>query len=160
MIKKILLGLLALVILFLVGFVLFVQFSWDKKYDLDYPELRISTDSAVIARGKYLTHGPAHCITCHVGGYEELIKADRGDSVPLKGGVIFPLGPLGSVSPPNLTPDPETGIGRYNDGEIFRMMRHSVKPDGTTALVPMTPGPRTHIDAQQMDCLRLPWNSN
>ncbi len=139
MIKKVLLGLLALLILFLAGFVIYVQLSWDKKYDLAYPELKTSTDSAVIARGRYLAHGPAHCVTCHVGGYDELIQADRGDNVPLKGGVVFPLGPLGTLSPPNLTPDPETGIGRYEDGEIFRLMRHSVKPDGTATLVPMMP---------------------
>ena len=139
MIKKIILGLLALVVLFLAGFVLYVLSSWDKKYDLAYPDLTISTDSAVIAHGKYLAHGPAHCITCHVGSFDDLFRADQGENVPLKGGVVFPLGPLGTVSPPNLTPDPETGIGRYEDPEIFRMMRHSVKPNGMSALVPMMP---------------------
>ena len=139
MILKAILGLFGLIAVFVIGFVVYVQINWNKTYDLDYPQLSLSQDSAVIARGKYLAHGPAHCITCHVGGIKELIRADRGENTPLQGGVLFPMGPLGTVSPPNLTPDPETGIGRYSDGEIFRLMRHSVKPDGTTALVPMMP---------------------
>ena len=139
MVKKILLGLLALMVLVVVGFIVFVQLSWNTRYDYPYPSLELSTDSAVLARGQYLVRGPAHCITCHVGGYDELIQADQQGNVPLKGGVVFPLGPLGTVSPPNLTPDPETGIGRYENGEIFRMMRHAIKPDGTVALVPMMP---------------------
>jgi uncharacterized protein YxeA len=39
MIKKILLGLLAVVVIVIVGFVVFVQMSWDKTYDIPYPDL-------------------------------------------------------------------------------------------------------------------------
>ena len=137
MIKKAILGFLALVILFLGGFVLYVLSSWDKKYELAYPDLRTSSDSSVIALGRYLALGPAHCIECHGGSLDELIQAETDETVPLKGGLILPLGPMGTVSPVNLTPDAETGIGRYEDGEIFRMLRHSVKADGTAPLTPM-----------------------
>ncbi len=137
MIKKVILSLLALVVLFLGGFVLYVQLNWDKKYDLAYPDLGSSTDTAVIAHGRYLALGPAHCIECHGGTLDELIQAETDETVPLKGGLILPFGPLGTVPIPNLTPDPETGIGRYEDGEILRMLRHSVKPDGTASMTPM-----------------------
>ncbi len=63
-----------------------------------------------------------------------MILTEKGEPIPLSGGVVFPLGPLGSLSPANLTSDPETGLGRYSDGQIFRMMRHAVKPDGTAAI--------------------------
>ncbi|WP_258105657.1 cytochrome c [Marinoscillum sp. MHG1-6] len=139
MLKKILLGLLALIILLVGGFVIYVQLNWNKTYDIPYPELQVSTDSAVIAKGEYLVKGPAHCAICHVSSFDEMIKADGGEDIPLKGGVRFPLGPLGIISPANLTPDPETGIGRYTDGQLFRMMRHAVKPDGTGTLSLMMP---------------------
>lgn len=139
MIKKILLSLLVIIVLIVVVFFIYIQLNWNKKYNVDYPDLKVSSDSAVIARGEYLVKGPAHCTNCHVGSYEELIRSYKGEDLPLKGGVIFPLGPLGEVSPANLTPDSETGIGRYTDDQIFRMMRHAVKPDGTATLSLLMP---------------------
>jgi hypothetical protein len=61
-------------------------------------------------------------------------RADAGEDLPLSGGVVFPMGPLGSISVPNLTPDPETGLGRYSDGQVFRMLRHAIRPDGTASM--------------------------
>ncbi len=139
MLKKILLGLLGLIAVVFIIFIVYIQSSWDRTYDIAYPQLNVSSDSAVIAKGKYLVHGPAHCSNCHVSSYKEMILTDKGEPIPLSGGVVFPLGPLGSLSPANLTSDLETGLGRYSDGEIFRMMRHAVKPDGTAALALMMP---------------------
>jgi mono/diheme cytochrome c family protein len=120
-------------------FVIYVQSNWDKQFDYAFPTLQVSTDSAVIARGKYLVHGPAHCSSCHVADVQSIIDSDEGQPVPLQGGVEFPLGPLGVMFPKNLTPDPETGIGRYSDGQVFRMMRHAVRPDGTATLALLMP---------------------
>ena len=53
--------------------------------------------------------------------------------LPLAGGRPFHL-PFGTIYSRNLTPDVETGIGRYTDGELARVLRHSVKPDGRAAL--------------------------
>ncbi|HSJ67698.1 MAG TPA: molybdopterin dinucleotide binding domain-containing protein [Anditalea sp.] len=55
------------------------------------------------------------------------------------GGVEFPFPPLGVMYAKNLTPDPTTGIGRYSDGQLFRMMRHADKPDGTATLSVLMP---------------------
>lgn len=139
MLKKILLGILIAIVLLVSILVLYIQASWDRKYDIPYPALQSSSDSAVIATGKYLVHGPAHCSGCHLSSWEDFVLAEEGHDLPLKGGVIFPLGPLGEVSPANLTPDPQTGIGRYTDGQLFRMMRHAVKPDSTGTLAVMMP---------------------
>ena len=139
MIKKILLGGLAVIFVAVVAFVIYVQSSYDKTYEVAYPDLQISRDSAIIARGAYLLNGPAHCSSCHVSNIDELIRVDNGEHIPLRGGVTFLLGPLGTMYPKNLTPDKETGIGRYNPEEVFRMMRHAVKPDGTATLTPMMP---------------------
>jgi mono/diheme cytochrome c family protein len=39
----------------------------------------------------------------------------------------------------NLTPDAETGIARYTDGQIFRLLRHNVRPNGRASLAPLMP---------------------
>ncbi len=125
MLKRILLGLFAVVVIALLGAFTYVQFTWDKVYDIPYPALTSSTDSAVIALGEYYVNGPAHCSTCHTQN--------------LSGGETFNMGPMGEVTTANLTPDPETGIGRYEDKEIFRMMRHAVKPNGRASIALMMP---------------------
>jgi mono/diheme cytochrome c family protein len=114
---------LALVIL-LVGLFVFVQLTWDKKYDAPYPDITASTDSAVIERGKYLALGPAHCITCHVP-MDKVKDAEDGIVMPLSGGWELSI-PPGTFRAPNITPDMETGIGKMTDGEIARSLRYSV----------------------------------
>lgn len=139
MIKKILFISLMILCIVAIGFTAFVWSQWNKTYDIKGPALQVSTDSAIIARGKYLVHGPAHCSTCHVSTYKDMIESDAGGTVQLKGGVSFPLGPIGILSPANLTPDPTTGLGRYSDEQVFRMMRHAIKPNGTATLSVLMP---------------------
>lgn len=108
----------------------------NKTFDAPYPEVNISTDSAVLARGEYLVYGPGHCADCH-GKVEMMAEKEAGEKVPLTGGLEFKL-PLGSLYAPNLTPDPETGIGRWDDKTIARALRHGVGHDGR-ALFPFMP---------------------
>ena len=138
--KKIVLGVAALLGVALLGGFTHVQLSWDKRWDdIPAPDLKVTEDPEVIARGKYLVHGPAHCSNCHVGSLEELKRADAGEDLPLAGGAVFPLAPLGDIPLPNLTPDPETGIARFDDGLVFRMLRHNVRPNGMASMGPMMP---------------------
>ena len=137
---RVFVGLIALVLILVVGAYAWISLTWDKTYDdVEYPDLEVSTDPAVIERGRYLVHGPAHCSNCHVGSYEEAMRADAGEDIPMAGGWTFEMGPLGSITTANLTSDEETGLGRYSDGEVFRMLRHNVKPDGHTSIAPMMP---------------------
>lgn len=139
MIKKILLIVLSVIILFFVSSFIFVNVSWDKKYDWPGPALKTSTDSSVIARGKYLVHGPAHCSSCHVSNFSDLVASDQGKDVALQGGVKFVMGPLGNLYTRNLTSDKKTGLGRYSDEQIFRMMRHGIRPDGQATMPLLMP---------------------
>ncbi|MES2622714.1 MAG: cytochrome c [Bacteroidota bacterium] len=134
MIKKILLTVLTVIVLLVAGLFLFVQLSWNKKYDWPVPALKTSTDSAVIAKGKYLVNGPAHCVSCHVSDFDALVRSDTGDAIPLKGGIRFPMGPLGGMYTRNLTNDKQTGLGRYSDEKLFRMMRHGIRPDDVASM--------------------------
>ncbi|HRG79650.1 MAG TPA: cytochrome C, partial [Cyclobacteriaceae bacterium] len=60
MIKKILLGLLFLIVSLVIGFVILVFARFNRTFEAPYPEIKASTDSAMIARGRYLALGPAH----------------------------------------------------------------------------------------------------
>jgi mono/diheme cytochrome c family protein len=124
-----------------VGSVLvWVLLTWDRVYDdIPNPQLAASTDPDVIARGQYLVRGPAHCSNCHVGDIQEMVRADAGEQLPMKGGMEFPLGPIAVLYTANLTPDPDTGIGRYSDGEILRLLRHNVKPNHRASIAPLMP---------------------
>jgi hypothetical protein len=92
-----------------------------------------------IARGKYLVDNVTGCLGCH----SQIDEAASGEP-PLPGrlgsgrdfGVIpdFP----GRIRAPNLTPDLETGIASWSDGELLRAMREGVSKNGRP-LFPMMP---------------------
>lgn len=107
------------------------------KYDAPYPAIKASTDSSVIARGKHLVTGPAHCIDCHSWIHNKDSALRMGENVSLVGGTAFNL-PFGTFYTHNLTPDKETGIGNMTDGEIARVLRYSVKKNGE-AVLPFMP---------------------
>jgi mono/diheme cytochrome c family protein len=128
MIKKILIGLFAVVLLIVAVFAILVYARHDRTFEAPYPDIKASTDSALIARGRYLALGPAHCTHCHAP-MSEFFKVDRGEEVPLSGGFNFEL-PIANIYAPNITPDEETGIGKLTDGELARAFRYGVRHDG------------------------------
>lgn len=105
---------------------IFIQSSYDKTYEAPYPNIKASSDSAIIARGKHLAYGPAHCGTCHMP-MDKIKEVENGAIYPLSGGWTFTI-PPGTFRAPNLTPDKETGIGNLKDEEIARVLRHMVSP--------------------------------
>jgi mono/diheme cytochrome c family protein len=53
------------------------------------------------------------------------------------------VGADGKIPAPNITPDPETGIGRWSDAEIAQAIRNGLRPDGAR-LHPIMPYPALH----------------
>jgi mono/diheme cytochrome c family protein len=125
---------LALIVI-VAGLVLTVFVRQNKTYEAPLPELAAVSDSSMIARGKYLVYGPAHCSGCHspLSNWEAIAA---GAELPLEGGFEFHL-PLGTVYPANLTPH-ETGIGKMTDQQIVRALRYGVGHDGR-ALIDIMP---------------------
>jgi len=112
----------------IVTLVLVVWLMQYKKYDAPYPDIHASSDSSVIARGKYLVTGPAHCADCHAPDSAAKIVA-QGGVVNLTGGYVFKL-PIGTLTSPNLSSDKETGLGDWDDKTIARSLRYGVGHDG------------------------------
>jgi mono/diheme cytochrome c family protein len=119
----------AMALLLCAGFVLIVTVlaRENRVHDLPLPPLRASTSPEAIERGRYLVNGPAHCISCHD-------DPDAPGEPALSGGLAFHI-PLGTYFAPNITSDPETGIGEVSDGALARTLRHGVDRDGRV-LVP------------------------
>ena len=74
----------------------------------------------LLARGEYLTRAGG-CFSCHTvpGG------------APLAGGRALET-PFGTFYSPNITPDPETGIGRWSAADFRRALRNGMRPDGAS----------------------------
>jgi mono/diheme cytochrome c family protein len=76
-------------------------------------------NASLIARGEYLTRA-ADCEACH----------STKDGAPFSGGLAFNL-PFGTLYSPNITPDKETGIGNWSDGDFLQAVHKGIAPDGT-----------------------------
>ena len=90
------------------------------------PALTAITDDAQIARGKYLvTIGG--CDDCHTPGH----FFGKPDMSRFLGGsdVGFEIPGQGVFVGPNITPDKETGIGRWTPEQIVKAMQTGERPD-------------------------------
>ena len=129
MIKKILLALVVIVLLVVVGVPAFMYGVYPKMRPA--PQMTAPKTPEAIERGRYLADALTGCIACH-----SPIDETRPGDFPQAGlefaGRIWPEGSgfPGKIVAPNLTPDPETGIGQWTDGEVVRAMREGVSRDG------------------------------
>lgn len=131
-IKRVAIGLAVFLVLGISSLAIAIVVREDRTFDRPYPEITASSDPAVIARGEYLVLGPAHCADCHASP-----NMTPSEQPHLAGGNAFHL-PLGTVYVRNITPDPTTGIGRYSDKELARVLRYGVHPTGR-AMLPFMP---------------------
>jgi mono/diheme cytochrome c family protein len=79
-----------------------------------------------LSRGRYLANGIARCFWCH----SPLNDADPATPRPESLGAGDILDAKTPVNAPNITPDPETGIGRWSDAEVVRAIREGIGRNG------------------------------
>ena len=108
------------------------------------PKTRALTDRRFEAtperlkRGAYLVEHVTGCTYCHTPQEQgpngpEIVAAKKGS------GQVFAIPGLpASLVAPNITPDPETGIGNFTDDQLARAIREGISHDGRT-LFPMMP---------------------
>jgi mono/diheme cytochrome c family protein len=77
-----------------------------------------SFDAALVAHGAALA-AIGDCASCH--------SAPGGEA--LAGGLPVPT-PFGTIYSSNITPDPETGIGRWSEAAFMRAMREGIDREG------------------------------
>src|SRR5262245_56844102 len=117
----------------------YVAQTWDRTWDAPLPAIQASTDPTIIRHGEYLVRGPAHCVDCHATSPAIVDDEETGEPDALAGGMTFALPPIGAIYARNLTPDRDTGLGRYSDAQIARVLRYSVLPDGQASVQPLMP---------------------
>lgn len=90
----------------------------------------ISADSlpqhqADLKNGEVL-YNAGGCRSCHQPGPD---LKDVDSNLPA-GGAPFKT-PIGTLYPPNLTPDPETGLGNWTDIQFVNAVQRGISPSGT-----------------------------
>jgi mono/diheme cytochrome c family protein len=76
-------------------------------------------------RGGYLVNTIMTCNNCHTPMGPSGPQFDKA----LSGGLRFNVPPF-DVTASNITPDPETGIGKWSDADIKKSLQDGVRPNG------------------------------
>ena len=85
-----------------------------------------------LANGEVLYHAGG-CISCHQPSPD---LAGIENTVPAGGAPLHT--PVGTLYPMNLTPDPETGIGKWTDLQFLNAVQRGISPEGEN-LIPALP---------------------
>ncbi|BFO55143.1 c-type cytochrome [Acidovorax sacchari] len=94
-----------------------------------------------ISRGEYLARA-GNCMACHTEPGGAPFAGGRGIETP-----------FGTVYSTNLTPDPDTGLGRWSDAAFWRALHHGRSRDGRL-LYPAFPYPSyTHVTREDADAI-------
>jgi mono/diheme cytochrome c family protein len=104
--------------------------------------------SDMVKRGDYLVNTIMTCGNCHSP------KGPQGD-IPGKhfsGGLSWDEPPF-KVTAPNITQDKETGIGKWSDADIKKLLREGVRPNGVTIATIMPTGFYEIITDHDMDAI-------
>ncbi|HVJ89748.1 MAG TPA: cytochrome c [Labilithrix sp.] len=120
------------------------------------PVISAPTSNEAIERGRYLVHHVAACVGCH-SPIQETVPGEPVVPGMLGAGRDFgeiPGSPV-HVRAPNITPDPETGIGNWTDGEIARAIREGVSKNGRPLFPQMPYGTyrETLADGEVLDII-------
>jgi len=91
------------------------QRKLNREWEVAGAALKVTRDSAQIARGRHLATAVSKCTECH--------GADLGGTVFIDGM------PMGVLIASNLTAGKGGVLPRYNDAQLEAAIRHGVKPD-------------------------------
>lgn len=115
--KRLLVGLIGLLVLVLLGLMLL---AWESALPEQSPPSAGQFNQSDIERGRVLA-GIGNCASCHTTDPER----------PYAGGRAMPTSFFGTLYSTNISPDPDTGIGRWSEDAFIRSMREGVAPDGS-----------------------------
>jgi mono/diheme cytochrome c family protein len=105
-------------------------------------------DFTQLERGWYLTI-LSDCASCHTV---------PGSNQPLAGGRSIET-PFGNIVAPNITPDPETGIGSWSDEQFDAAIRRGIRRDGSRLYPAMPYNAYTKMSRDDVLAIRAYLNS-
>jgi len=97
----------------------------------------VASAETLVDRGSYLVNSIGACGNCHA---RDAQGSNFHPAMALAGGFIFDvIDPdlPGHVIAPNITPDKETGIGKWSEADIVMALRNGKRPDGSIIGPPM-----------------------
>jgi mono/diheme cytochrome c family protein len=97
--------------------------------------------ASIIARGEYLAQA-GDCVACHTAPEGKLFA----------GGRAMPT-PFGTLYTSNITPDPETGVGKWTADQFYTMMHTGRSPDGGLLYPAMPFGSYTKVTRADSDAI-------
>jgi hypothetical protein len=135
MIKKIVFGLVAVIVFGVGGF--FYYFSVILPRDIPAPEMSLPTDAETVERGRYLATHVAVCMDCHSTRNWDFYSGPIVPGSLGRGGEIFDheSGLPGVMMSKNITP---YNLADWSNGELFRAITGGLQKNGD-ALFPLMP---------------------
>lgn len=103
--------------------------------------VQTSATTQVINRGEYLARA-GDCVACHTTPNGKSFAGGR----PM-------VTPFGALYVPNITPDDDTGIGKWTADEFYRMMHTGVSKDGTLLYPAMPFASYTKVTRDDSDAI-------
>ena len=122
--------LIGILVILIVALFIYVQLTWDRPVVSEAAQMTAPTDPETVARGEFLYNYSLNCWACHGS------EGSKSPDEPQAGGLEFdlteigPPGGFGYLYGSNVTPDPETGIGAWSDGEVVRALREGLDREG------------------------------
>ncbi len=100
---------------------------------------RVEPTPERLARGEYLVRSVAACGACHTTRTSgRIADPELPDRLLAGGNVLETISPKMRVWVPNVTSDPDTGVGRWSDDQLMRAIRDGVDARGEL-LSPLMP---------------------
>jgi cytochrome c553 len=122
LLKKLALGLLALVVVLIAAVYGVSEVKLRKTYRVAAAApLNVTKDPAQVARGRHLVTAVAKCTDCH--------------TETLAGKKFIDAGPLGVVYASNLTGGKGGVLGSYTDAQLEAAIRHGIRPSGRGIMI-------------------------
>ena len=101
------------------GLLGFVALAWRPAIAPIEPPAKDSFPAEQVAKGKVMA-GAGYCTVCHTGPHGPIFAGGYGLRTP-----------FGTIYSTNITPDPDTGIGRWSEAAFARAMHEGVARDGS-----------------------------
>jgi mono/diheme cytochrome c family protein len=108
-----------------------------------------TAEQDLLGRGEYLVETIVGCGNCHDGRDE---NGELVEGMEFAGNFVIKEA-LFTAYAPNITPDPETGIGNWTDEEVERAIRQGISRDGHVLGPPMAFPYYREISSDDMDAI-------
>jgi cytochrome c553 len=105
------------------------------------PAPTTGADPALVAKGQYLARA-GDCIACHTIPDSRLFAGSRPMPTP-----------FGTLYSPNITPDPQDGIGKWSAADLYATMHAGRMPDGALIYPAMPFASYTKVTREDSDAI-------